>query len=117
MSAYSILRLSPKSLDLKVLFDLFEEKFDLPSVSVQQSDILGIEVEAVGVAGKGPLQLMRIIDDSSGFGRIAVLVVLSRKTYHLIPDDIVTSFVVVLSNSDFVFREPFLTDDKECTRE
>lgn len=51
--AYSILRLTPKALDSEVLSDPFEEEFNLPSVAVQKSDILGVEVEVIGIVSKG----------------------------------------------------------------
>ena len=117
LDAYSIFRLSPEGLDLEVLFDPFEEELDLPSVAVQQSDILGIEVEVVGVVGKGSLQFRGIVDDSSEFSRIVFLVILPRETDCLVSDDIVLSLKEVFSRNDLICRMALLPNDKECTRE
>lgn len=75
LNAYSILRPSPEGLDSKVLLNPFEEEPNLPSIAVQMSDIFGIEVEVVGVVGKGSLPFRRIVDDSPEFRRIVVSVV------------------------------------------
>lgn len=114
--AYSILRLSPKGLDTEVLFDPFEEEFNLPPVAVQKSDILGVDVEVIGIVCKDSLQLRRIVDNSPEFRGIVVSVVLPGETDCLVSDDIVIPLKEVFSSGDLICRMPLLPNDKKCTR-
>ena len=115
--AYSILRLSPKGLDTEVLFDPFEEEFNLPPVAVQKSDILSVDVEVIGIVCKDSLHLRRIVDNSPEFRRIVVSVILPGETDCLVSDDIVIPLKEVFSSGDLICRMPLLPNDKRCTRE
>ena len=114
--AYSILRFSPKGLDSEVLFDPFEEELNLPSVAVQKSDILGVEVEVIGIVCKGSLQFRRIVNNLPEFHGIVVSVILPSETDCLVLDDIVIPLKEVFSSGDFIYRMALLSNDKECTR-
>ena len=116
LDADGILRFSPKGLDLEMLLNPFEEEFNLPSVAIQECDILGREVEVVGVVGKGSLQFRSIVDDSSEFRRIVCSVVFPNEADCLIADNIVLSFKEVFSRDNLVCWMPLLSNDKECTR-
>ena len=113
LDAHGVLGFSPECLDSKVLLDPFEEELHLPSISIQKRNVLGREVEVVGVVGKCPLQLRSIVDDSSKFRRIVLSIILSREADCLVSDDVVISFEEVLTSDDLVFRMTLFTDDEK----
>ena len=60
----SIFGFAPKCFDAKVLLKPFEEQFLLPAVAVKQSDVLGREVEVVGV-GKTDVQRSIVVESKA----------------------------------------------------
>ena len=116
LDADGILRFAPKGLDSEVLLNPFEEEFDLPSVAIQECDILGREIEVIGVVGKGSLQFWSIVDDSPEFRRIVGTVVLPDEADCLVSDDIVLTLKEVFSRDNLICWMPLLTNNKECTR-
>jgi hypothetical protein len=111
----SILRFSPKGFDSEVLFDPLEKRLNLPSVLVQKCNILGCEVEIVCIIGKGPLEVWRIINDSSDRNGIIPFIPLSRKSDCLVSENIVLTVKNVFPVFDFIVRVELLPYDKECT--
>ena len=87
----SIFGFAPKCFDAKVLLNPFEEQFHLPAVAVKQSDVLGREVEIVGVVNKRPSEVRRVIDNSSEVGRIVSSVSLASETDSLVEQNVVFS--------------------------
>lgn len=116
LDADGILRFAPKGLDSKVLLNPFKEELDLPSVAIQKCNIFSLEVEIVGVVGKGSLQFRSIVDDSPELRRIVGSVVLPDEADCLVSDDIVLPFKEVFSRDSLICRMPLLANDKEYTR-
>ena len=114
--ADGILAFSPESLDLKMLLDPLEEQLHLPSVLIEQSDILGTEVEVVRVVGKTPVQFWRIVDNSSDCAWILFLVFFLGKTDALVFENIILSVENTFSTDNLVKRLALFPDDKECLR-
>lgn len=111
-----IFRFSPKSFDSEVLFNPLEEQLNLPSVLVQKCNIFGCEVEIVGIIGKGPLEVWRIVNDSPDRNRVIPFVPFSCKSNCLISENVVLPVKNVFSVFDFIVRVELLPYDKECSR-
>jgi len=114
--ADGILGLAPKSLDLKVLLNPFEEEFDLPSVLVQECDVLGWKVEVVRIIRECPMKVFCIVDNAPDGNGIVLPVPLSRESDGLVSQDIVPPPKQVLSCLDDVVRLGLFTYDEECPR-
>lgn len=70
LDTHCVLGLSPKSFDLKMLFNPFEKQLHLPPILVKQGDVLGTEEEVVRVIDETAVQLRSIIDDSPDSTRV-----------------------------------------------
>jgi len=114
--ANSILGLAPEFLDLKVLLNPLEEKFDLPPVLVEQGDVLGSKIEVVRVVCECPVNVRCIVNDASDGKGIVLLVPLSREADGLVSQDVVLPLGQVFSCFDDVFRTELLPYDEECSR-
>ena len=111
-----ILGLSPKFLDLKVLLNPLEKQLNLPSVLVQECDILGRKVEVVRVICECPMKFFCIEDNAPDGERIVLPVPLSREADGLVSQDVVIPFKQVISGFDNVVRFELLPYDEECSR-
>lgn len=58
---------SPKSLDLKMLFDPLEQ-FNLPPVPIKQRNICCLEIEVVRIVSKAAMKVWSIVDNPSDNG-------------------------------------------------
>ena len=113
--AHRIFRLSPELFDTEMLFDPFEEEFHLPSVSVEQCDILGGKIKIVGVINKRSSKVFGVVNNSPKFGRVVVEVPLSCKPDSLVEKHAVQPIEDILSHKHLVFGLTFLPYDKEST--
>ena len=111
---HCVLAVSPEGLDTQMLFDPLEEQFDLPSVPVEQCDVLGFEVEVVGVIRERAAKVCGVIDDSPDGCRVIVLVPLARESDGLVSQHVVIPLKEVLSVNDVVSGTELLPDDEEC---
>lgn len=95
MDLYSdrCLGVTPESGDSKMLFYPFEEKFHLPAVLVKEHNLLGRQIEIIGIKDKASLQVGDIGDDSSYTGWIIGCVASTGK-----PDGEVLNDVPVLGH-------------------
>lgn len=110
----SILRFSPKGFDSEVLLNPLEEQLNLPSVLVQECNILGSKVEVVCIIGKGSLEVWRIVNDSPDRNGIISFVPLSRKSDRLVSENVVLAVKNIFPVFDFIVRVELLPYDKEC---
>lgn len=83
-----VLGIAPEGGYPEMLLNPFEEEFHLPAVLVQEDDLLGREVEVIGVEGKTPVEVGNIGHDSSDAVRIVSCVALSGETHCLIHKDV-----------------------------
>jgi hypothetical protein len=113
LNSHGIVTLSPERLDLEVLLDPFEKQLDLPSVFIKESDVLGCKIGVVRVVSERAVQLRSIVDDTSDFARILLLVLLLRKDDGLVTQYIVLSIKNVFTSNNFVLWTSLLTDDEE----
>ena len=116
LNTHRIVALSPERLDLEVLLDPFEEKLDLPSVFIKESDVLGCKIEVVRVISERTMQVRSIVDDTPDLAWVLLLVLLLRKDDGLVTQDIVFSVKNIFAGNDFIFRTLLLTDDKEGSK-
>ena len=116
LNTHRIVALSPERLDLEVLHDPFEEKLDLPSVFIKESDVLGCKIEVVRVISERTMQVRSIVDDTPDLAWVLLLVLLLRKDDGLVTQDIVFSVKNIFAGNDFIFRTLLLTDDKEGSK-
>lgn len=109
----SILRLSPKGFDAKMLLNPFEEKFDLPSKSVKKRDILSGKIEVVRIISKGAMQVRSVVDDTSDAGRIVAAIPLTFESHGLVVKDIIFSIEKFFSVNNFIFWSALFSDNEE----
>ena len=110
-----ILRFSPKDFDSEMLFNPLEEQLNLPSILVQQRNILACEIEIVCIIGKSPLEVCRIVNDSPDRNGIICFIPLSCKSDRLSSENIVLPVKNVFSVFDFIVRVELLPYEKECS--
>ena len=115
--SHGILAVSPETFDTEMLLDPFEEKLDLPTVTVKESDVLGCEVEVVGVVHERASEVGCIIDDSAQFCRVIPRVVPSCEPDGLVKENTVISIQHILAVDNLEFGIAFLPNDKECPAE
>lgn len=92
-----VLGFTPKSYDLKVLLNPLEKYFDLPSVPIQECDVLGCKIKVVRVVSERSSKIRRIVNDSSNSDRVVLFVPLALEANGLVPQYIVLSFKPILS--------------------
>lgn len=113
LNTYSIVALTPKRLNLEMLFNPFEEQLNLPSVFINEGDVLGCKIEVVCVVSKRAVQIRSIVDNASDFAGIFLLVAFLRKGNGLVTQYIVLSVKDILASNNLVAGAFLLTDDKE----
>ena len=113
--AHSILRFTPETLDLEMLLDPLEEQLHLPSVLVEQGDVLCTEEEVICVVDKAAMQFWSIVDDSSDNARVLLLVLLLGKADTLVFEYVVSAVEDTFAIDNLVCRLAFLPDDEEGT--
>lgn len=116
LNTHRIVTLSPERLDLEVLLDPLEEQFDLPSVFVKESDVLGCKIEVVRVISERTVQVRSIVDDTPDLAWVLLLVLLLRKDDGLVTQDIVFLVKNIFTSNDFIFWTLLLTDDEEGSK-
>ena len=110
-----IFGLTPKSLNLKVLFNPFEKQFHLPSIFIEQGNVLCSEVEVVRVIDETSMKFWCIKDNPSDSTGILLLILLSCETNRLVFKYIVNPIENALTIDNFICRLTFLPDDEERT--
>lgn len=111
-----VLGFSPKSFDLKMLLNPLEEYLDLPSVPIQECNVLGCKIKVVGVISKRSLKIGCIVDDSSDSDWIVLFIPLVCEANGLVPQYIILSFKQILSSFNEIVRSELLSYDEECSR-
>ena len=71
---------SSKSFNLKMLLNPFEENFYLPSVPIQEGNILACKIKVVRVVSERSLKIGRTVNDFSNSDRVVLFVPLTSKT-------------------------------------
>ena len=115
LHAHGILRLTPKALDSEMLLDPFEKELHLPSVFVEQGDVLCTEKEVVRIINEAAMQLWSIVDDFSDNARVLLAILLLGKADTLVFEHIVSAVKNTLAIDNLVCRLAFLPDDEEGT--
>ncbi len=115
LDTYCILRFTPEAFDLKMLFDPLEEQLHLPSVLVEQGDVLSTEEEVVRVIDKTAMQLRCIVDDSPDNARILLQVLFLGEADALVFEHVVCAIKDAFSIDNLVCRLALLPDDEECS--
>lgn len=115
MDLYSdcIFTFTPKRLDSEMLLDPFEEKFDLPAVSVEKSNLRSLEVEVVRVVRERPAEVWSIVDNPSDCGRIIAGISLAGKADSLVSDDVVLTFKDVIASLNLIVWAKLFPNDEE----
>ena len=115
--SHSILAVTPESLDTEMLLNPFEEKFDLPTVTVEQGNVFCGKVEVVGVIYERATEVSSVIDNPSYGGGVVPCVSFSRESDSLVEKYTVLPVKHILSVDNFDLRFSFLPDDEECSTE
>ncbi len=114
---YGILAVAPETFDAEMLLDPFEEKLDLPAVTVQQGDVLCRKVEVVGVVHEGTSEVSGVIDNPAQYSMVVARVALPHESDGLVKEHTILPVKHILSVENLEFGIPFLPDDKECAAE
>ena len=110
---HSILGVAPKPFDAQMLLDPFKEQLHLPAVAVKQPDILGLEIEVVGVVNKRPTEVSDVENDAPELCRVVVSVPFACESDGLVQQHAISPVKEFLSEQHFVGRLPFLSRDEE----
>jgi len=108
---------SPETLNLEMLLDPFEKQLHLPSIFIEQCDVLCAEVEVVRIIDEASMKLWRIIDDSSDSTWILLLILLLGEADGLVFEYIVCSVENTLAIDNLICRLALLPDNEECTED
>jgi len=77
LSFHGVLGCTVKALDAKVLFDPFEEEFDLPTAFVERADCECWQGRLVGKKNKGSIVISIFKSDAADEFRIATMTVIA----------------------------------------
>ena len=110
---HSILGVAPKPFDAQMLLDPFKEQLHLPAVAVKKPDILGLEIEVVGVVNKRPTEVSDVENDAPELCRVVVSVPFACESDGLVQQHAISPIKEFLSEQHFVGRFPFLSCDEE----
>ena len=110
---HRIVAISPERLDSEMLLNPLEEQLDLPSVSVKEGDVLGREMEVVGVVSERPSKFGGIVNDAPDSAGILCAVSLLREDDGLVSKHIVRPLHKVLSVNDLIGGMLLLSYDEE----
>lgn len=111
-----VLGFSPKSFDLKMLLNPLEKYFDLPSVPIQECNVLGCKIKVVRVVSERSSKIRRIVNDSSNSDRVVLFVPLASEANGLVSQYIVLSFKPILSSFNGIVWPKLLSYNKESSR-
>lgn len=110
-----IFRFAPKRFDAKMLFNPFEEQFNLPSIAVKKGNFICFEVKVIGVVGEGPSKIWCIEYDASERNWIVSTVSLACEPDCLVSQNIVISVKYVFTLNNFIIRMKLLPYDEESS--
>ena len=116
LNSHSVLRLSPKPLDLKMLLDPFEEELHLPSIFIEKGDFLRFEVEVVRIVDKAAVKLRNIVDNASDDTRILLPVRLLSEADALVFEHIICSIKDAISINNLIVRLSFFPNNEESSK-
>ena len=111
--SHGVFGVSPEPFDAQMLLDPFEEQLHLPAVAVKKPDILGLEIEVVGVVNKSPTEVSDVENDATELCRIIVAVPFACKFDGLVQQHVICPVKEFLSEQHFVGWFPFLSCDEE----
>lgn len=111
--SYGILGVAPKPFDAQMLLDPLEKQLHLPAVAVKQPDILGLEIEVVGIVNKRPTEVSDVENDAPELCRVVVSVPFACESDGLVQQHAISPIKEFLSEQHFVGRFPFLSCDEE----
>ena len=111
--SHGVFGVSPEPFDAQMLLDPFEKQLHLPAVTVKQCDILGLEIEVVGVINERSLEVSGVENNASERCRVVVEVPFSCEPDCLVEKHPVSPVKKFLPIQHFVFRLPLLSYDKE----
>ena len=113
--ANSVFGFSPKTFDLEMLLNPFEEQFHLPPVFIEQGNVLSTEVEVVGIVDETSMKFRRIIHNSPDSTRILFPILLFGETNALVFEHIVSPLKYALSIDNLICWPSLLPNDEECS--
>ena len=111
--SHSVLRIAPKGSHTKMLLYPSEEKFNLPSLFVQQGNIASLEGKVVCEERERSLQFRSIVNYSPESTWILLLRLIARKTYRLVNQNVIRIVKQVFTVNNLVVEMRLLSDDKE----
>lgn len=111
--SHSVLRIAPKGSHTKMLLYPSEEKFNLPSLFVQQGNIASLEGKVICEERERSLQFRSIVNYSPESTRILFLGLIARKTYRLVKQNVIRIVKQVFTVNNLVVEMRLLSDDKE----
>ena len=111
--SHSVLRVAPKGCHSKMLLYPSEEKFNLPSLFVQQGNVTGLEGNVVCQERESSLQFRNIVNYSPKSTRISILGLIAREGYCLVEQNVIRTVKQVFTINNLVVEMRLLSNDKE----
>lgn len=110
--SHGILGRAPKREHPEMLLYPPKEEFHLPTLLVQQGDVLCLECEVVGQERERPLKVRSIVNYPPQHGGILLLGLIAGKAYRLVKENVIRAVQQVLAVNHFVVESGLLSDDK-----
>lgn len=115
--SHSVFGCPPEGKHPKMLLDPPKEEFHLPTLLVQQGDILCLEREVVSQERKRPLKVRSIVNYPPQLGGILLLGLIACQAYRLVKKHVVLAVQQVLTFNLLVVESGLLSDDVERANE
>lgn len=110
--SHGILSSTPKREHFEMLFYPPEEQFHLPTLLVQQGDILCLEREVVRQERERSPKVRSIVNYPPQFSGILLLGLIASKAYRLVKENIILAIQQILSVNHLVVEPGLLSNDK-----
>ena len=115
LNTYCIFGFTPKSFDLKMLFNPFKEQLDLPPIFIEESNVFRFEIKVIRVIDKTSMQFWNIIDNSSNNSWVFFFVLLLRKADTLVFEHVISSLKNAFTIDNFISGFTFFSNNEECS--
>ena len=110
--SHSILSIAPKGRNTQMLLNPSEEKFNLPSLLIQQGDIAGLECEVICQERERSLQFRSIVNNSPESTRIFLLGLIACKAYRLVKQNIICTVEQIFTINNLIVEMRLLSNDE-----
>lgn len=113
LDIYSVHAIAPEVLHSEMLLNEFEEKFNRPSILVEEGNIFGGKIEIVSVVSERSLKLINVEDDTPYYSWVVAFIALRCEPYGLVSENTIITVEHVLTLHNLILWLPLLSNNKE----